>query len=222
MVPGHGRGIILCMNRRTVLLTLLFLGLLALPARAESFWNNAPHPGSSIQPPKAWIAGVYAFSDERGGFRILSVEGMGTRSDPIVIRQQFLTIAPATLIIRAIQPRRVMRTFASAFHTLHIRLITENQSAAAWIGYEISLQEELGKPSIYGDGLSFDQLSRSERNIVSDRFLEHIVEYEPGDSLFFNNGWVDLSEEVEFNFFVLDLTPVAEFYIVQQPYIPAS
>ena len=36
-------------------------------------------------------AGGYSFSDELGGFRLLSASGTGTSDDPIVVREEILT-----------------------------------------------------------------------------------------------------------------------------------
>ena len=45
-----------------------------------------------------WYAGEYSFSDELGGFRILSVTGAGTKSDPIEIDEELDVAAPVTLV----------------------------------------------------------------------------------------------------------------------------
>ena len=105
---------------------------------------------------------------------------------------------------------------------MYLRLKTINRSPAGWIGFRFELQEEIGKPSIYGDGLSFNQLTRDESNIVSDRFAKYEIEHEPGDRLVFNDGWVDQAQSVLFSVFLLDLTPGPVFYIEQIPHLPAS
>ena len=106
--------------------------------------------------------------------------------------------------------------------SLHLEIRSVNRSEAGWIGYHLELQEEIGKASIYGDGLSFNQLSRKSDNVLSSRFANHELEYEPGDRLIFRDGWVDRLDVVDFRFFVLDLTPTPVFYIHQVPRIPSS
>ena len=53
-----------------------------------------------------WRAGAYTFSDELGGFRILSVKGSGTKDDPAIITQEFQSASPVTLVIRILGPIR--------------------------------------------------------------------------------------------------------------------
>src|SRR5262245_24184570 len=56
-------------------------------------------------------AGDYSFSDELGGFRLLSAKGTGTASDPVVVEEELEDVAAVTLVVRRIQsvaagPRR--------------------------------------------------------------------------------------------------------------------
>jgi len=169
-----------------------------------------------------WRAGLFSFSDELGGFSIIDVRGKGTYDNPVVITQDIQTVAKSILTIRPLPVEPGSFSFNSSWTTLHLRLRTMNSSPASWIGYRIELQEELGKPSIYGDGLSFNQLTRDESSILSDRFARYEVEHEPGDSLVFNDGWVDQKDAVMFSVFLLDLTPSPVFYIEQIPFLPAS
>jgi len=165
---------------------------------------------------RKWIAGLYTFSDEHGGMRIVSVTGKGTMKDPAIITQDVQSIGPNILTIRMLAAPGVGWT------SLHLEIRAVNRSQAGWIGYHLELQEEFGKASIYGDGLSFNQLTRRSDNVLSSRFSSHELEYEPGDRLVFNDGWVDQSDMVDFRFFVLDLTPSPVFYIQQIPRIPSS
>ena len=189
-------------------------GVLAIGASA----GLAQSP--SVQ--KIWTAGPFSFSDELGGLQIVDVSGSGTYFDPGVVRQKFQTTGKATITVR--RNEMIARALSphSSWSTLHMRLQVENLSAASWIGFRLELQEELGKASIYGDGLSFNQLTRDESSILSNRFSKYEVEHEPGDRLVFVDGWVDPYQSVEFTIFLLDLTPSPVFYIEQVPYLPAS
>src|SRR4051812_15705463 len=45
-------------------------------------------------------AGGYSFSDELGGFRLLSATGKGTEEDPVIVVEELYAVAPVTLVIR--------------------------------------------------------------------------------------------------------------------------
>jgi hypothetical protein len=166
-----------------------------------------------------WYAGDFSFSDELGGFRILSVAGSGTKADPIEITEELDTAAPVTLVIRAANPPRFQPSLQGAFH---LRVAVLNRSGLAWIGFEFALQEIRDKPSDFYDGLSFGQANPNPDDISSDRFAHFESRFESFDQLRFENGHVDPLERTRFGFFVSDVTPVAEFYLVQEPRIPAS
>lgn len=199
----------------------------AAPLSAGRAAGDAPRDPVA-NPPSAraggpWRAGAYAFSDELGGFRILSVSGRGTRSDPIVLVQEFASASPATLVIRAIGPIRAFaheEGVANGF--IRLVVVAVNGSGLAWTQFEFELQETLGRPSVYGDGLSFDQNRRDGDGIVSDAFGRFDRAYEPYDRLRFEDGFVDPGHGARFEFLISDFTPVAEFYLVQDPRIPAS
>lgn len=170
-----------------------------------------------------WRAGAYAFSDELGGFTILSASGRGTKADPIVLVQEFPSASPVTLTIRAIGP---IQPFAHEEGTangfIRMVVVAVNGSGLAWTQFEFELQEKLGRPSIYGDGLSFDQRRRDGDSIASDAFGRFDRAFEPYDRLRFEDGFVDPGKQARFEFLISDFTPVAEFYLVQDPRIPAS
>ena len=170
-----------------------------------------------------WVSGGYIFSDERGGFKIVGISGSGSRNDPIILHQEIATSQSITLVIRPVDAERVRYSLGLITNgALYIKLVTHNQSNLPWVGYGLELQEILHKPSIYGDGLSFDQLSRESTHIQSDRFLDHELQFEPGDRLVYTNGWVDDHHFVSLKFKITDFTPVAEFFLLQDPMIPAS
>ncbi|MEO0328436.1 MAG: hypothetical protein AAF217_07530 [Pseudomonadota bacterium] len=171
-----------------------------------------------------WTAGNYSFSDELGGFRILGVSGTGSQGDPVFIKQVFDTARSGTLVIRSSQMQdAVKHSFSSTSNgTLYLRIETINNTNLPWVGFGFELQEELNKSSIYGDGLSFDQLSRRSEDVFSNRFRNYEDEFEPGDRLVFTEGVVNNQTTVETNFVITDFTPVPIFYLYQDPLIPAS
>lgn len=172
---------------------------------------------------KRWEAGAYSFSDELGGFRIVGVTGNGTKDDPIVIREEMNSATPVTMAIRTIKPIRPFDYsgyYANGF--LHIRLEVLNNSGLPWIEFEFELQEQLGRASVFGDGLSFDQRRTESGNIWSESFKKYSRAFEPYDRLLFRDGKVDHLDGASFNFMISDYTPRWEFFLVQDPRIPSS
>lgn len=171
-----------------------------------------------------WQAGAYSFSNELGGFRILSVAGSGTREDPVVITQELESASPVTLTIRIVGPISAFGLGApgTANGFLHMRVIARNNSGHPWQEFEFELQERLGEASVFGDGLSFDQRRSDSANIGSDSFSRFSRDFEPYDRLLYLDGKVDPSESVSFGFLVTDFTPRFQFYLVQDPRIPSS
>ncbi len=173
--------------------------------------------------PHEWTAGAYSFSDELGGFTIWSVSGIGTRADPVVIRQTLHSASPVTIVIRAvgpIQPFGRPGLNANGFISLHLE--TRNGSGQAWLEFEFELQERFGVPSTFGDGLSFDQRRTESASVASSAFRHHSRDFEPYDRLLFSEGKVDPARAAGFDFLITDFTPRATFYLVQDPRIPFS
>lgn len=172
---------------------------------------------------KVWTAGAYSFSDELGGFRITSVSGKGTREDPLVIREELESSSPVTLTMRTIRPIRPFDSTGSyANGIMFMRIQAVNNSGQAWVEFEFELQEIEGKPSAFGDGLSFDQRRTDSANISSNSFSRYSRDFEPYDRLRFTEGKVDPRELADFSFLVTDYTPRWRFYLVQDPRIPSS
>ena len=173
--------------------------------------------------PQVWRAGNYSFSDELGGINIRNVSGAGTREDPIIIKEELQSSSPVTMVIRAIGP--ILPDTAAgnlATSALHLRLSVRNASEQAWIEFEFELQEILHKPSIFSDGLSFDQRQDNTDLIRSSGFAHFSRDFEPYDRLLFSEGTVDPAETVDFSFALTDFTPRWTFYLVQDPRIPSS
>lgn len=170
-----------------------------------------------------WQAGQYSFSDELGGFRIQAVSGTGSRSDPVLLRQELYTASAVVLVIRTTGavPRYAYDERAGAGY-LFIEIETLNASNLPWVEFEFELQELRGISSVYGDGLSFDQRNVGSTQIGSSAFVTHDRKFEPYDRLLFQSGTVDAGHSVTFRLLITDLTPKPVFYLVQDPRIPAS
>ena len=158
-------------------------------------------------------AGGYLFSDELGGFRLLSARGGGTPDDPVVLVEEIYDIAPATLVIRDLN--LVAGRPLQAQLTL-VKRVT-NRSVRVWAAFEMELQEIKGKPSIYSDGLSFKQFDSTNKDVSSDSFTKNERDFEPYDRIQFLDGHVDPDEVGEFKITITDPTPTPEFYLVQEP-----
>jgi len=209
---------------RSVLQRILGLRhIAARPASICAFALLSGMPAGAQERPKPWEAGAYSFSDELGGFRIVDASGKGTKDDPIVIREEMNSATPVTMVIRAVRPIRPFDYsgyYANGF--LHVRLEVLNNSALPWIEFEFELQERLGKASVFGDGLSFDQRRSESGNISSGSFRAYSRAFEPYDRLLFREGKVDYLTGASFNFMITDFTPRWEFFLVQDPRIPSS
>ncbi|WP_051630206.1 hypothetical protein [Afifella pfennigii] len=162
-------------------------------------------------------AAGYSFSDELGGFRLIAVAGAGSRADPFVIREALFGIGPVTLTIR--RPGMPPGSQIGRWNAVHIRKVVENRSGRVWAGFDMELQERRDVPSIYGDGLSFDQGRLLPVEIGSDVFARHDRRFEPYDRLRFSEGYVDPAGQARFSLHITDPTPTAVFYLVQQPQI---
>jgi hypothetical protein len=172
---------------------------------------------------RKWVAGGYSFSDELGGFTITGVSGSGSKDDPVVIREELDSANPVTLVIRmdGVLPPFSFGGDAGIGFT-HYRFVAVNNSRLAWIEFEFELQELKDQPSLFGDGLSFDQRRTDGEDIHSDSFDHFSRDFEPYDRLRFSQGKVDPLQSVSFEFLVTDFTPRPTFYIVQDPRIPSS
>lgn len=195
-----------------------------LKVAAVLLWISVAFPGSGAAQQPVWFTkSGYSFSDELGGFKITGLGGTGSAADPILIRQDFLDTAPAVLVIRNMMLQGVPADlFRGPFLKLAIAIEVTNASQRVWAGFDLELQEELGQPSLHGDGLSFDQLKAfGDRYFTSDRFAVATDSAEPYDRVRFHQGKVDPGEAVRFHIFILDVSPTAEFYLVLEPQLLA-
>lgn len=170
-----------------------------------------------------WYTGAYAFSDELGGFRIVSATGTGTLTDPITIIQELVSSQPAVLTVYAVSPiNPTGKVGERVTGMMHLRVVTLNNSGLPWIGFTFELEEIRGRPSTFGDGLSFDQRQAYTGNVGVHPFANVERHFEPYDRLEFSDGHVDPKEDASFRFFITDFTPVERFYLLQDPQIPFS
>ena len=162
------------------------------------------------------------FSDEQGHFRILSLSGTGARDDPFVLVEEILGDRAAVLVIRGLAGETGRMATMSSFTGFALTKVVINRTNRTWSGFDHELREQLGQPSSYMDGLSFDQPEIGPRPFYSDRFsMAHEVR-EPHDTLRYREGSVLPGQSVRFDVFITDPTPRSEFYLIQQPYWPIA
>ena len=175
--------------------------------------------GVSSARAELWYAGGFSFSDELGGFKILAVSGSGTSSDPVVILEEVTDLRPAVLIIRnlGVAADGISSQGLRSFLSLAMVKVVINRTERVWGAFDMELQQIPQEPSTYGDGLSFDQTSAFRQTIFSDRFSQNRQLQEPYDRIHFFEGFVDPGARARFDIFITDPTPIAEFYLVQEP-----
>ncbi len=166
-------------------------------------------------------AGGLSFSDELGGFRLLSASGRGTTSDPIILVEEITSLKPAVLTIRQVDTTDEKSNQASSHRFLLRSLIKVviNNSNWRWSGFDLELRGESGRASIYSDGLSFDQLSAIPTPFHSDLFASIRAEDEPHDRIRYDQGYVEPEQTVRIAFNLMDLNPRPLFYLAQEPII---
>jgi hypothetical protein len=161
--------------------------------------------------------GGVTFSDERGGFVILSASGSGTYEDPFTLVEEITDPEGAVLVIRG-----ALAEIGNRIGTLHqtgfaLTKIVVNGTGQAWTLFDMELQELYGVTSDYYDGLSFGQAAKLRRPIISDRFDINEILNEPLDELRFREGTVDPGDRLTVSFVITDATPIPEFYLLQRP-----
>jgi len=166
-----------------------------------------------------WSAGGLTFSDELGGFRLISVTGSGSLLDPIVIVEEMIDIGEAVLVIRRQKKPSADGAMirSPSFLSIAVTKIVRNRSGQAWAGFDMELREALDTPSPYGDGLSFDQLRSFDQPLASDSFPAWRRVDEPYDRVRFYGGYVDAGATARFGFYITDPTTTPVFYLLQQP-----
>jgi hypothetical protein len=168
-----------------------------------------------------FLAGSFSFSDELGGFRILSVSGSGSPTDPVVLEEEIFDTGPVVLVIRRTTPDNgpVDRRFTETSRALTLIKVVRNGTRRIWAGFDLELQEVLGKPSIYSDGLSFNQIGASPPDVASDDFARNVRLFEPYDRIRFHSGHVNPETTARIRVHITDPTPEQIFYLLQDPQI---
>lgn len=160
------------------------------------------------------------FSDENGGFRIVSLSGTGHRNDPFVLVEEITGDRPAVLVIRGLSQRS--GDTLSSFSSFSLVKVVINKTGRSWSGFDHELREAMDQPSGYMDGLSFDQPQVGPRPFVSDRFQVANEVREPHDTLRYRDGTVAAGQTVRFSLFITDPTPRQEFFLIQRPFWPVA
>jgi hypothetical protein len=164
-----------------------------------------------------YSASGITFSDELGGFNILSASGSGTLADPFVVVEEVTGPQEAVLVIKGLSPAFGNRVGTHHLTGFALKKVVVNRTTDVWNLFEMELRETLDHQSPYGDGLSFGQASTIGRPFTSSTFtLNHEVD-EPYDSIAFRDGTVRPGEAVSFNLIVTDTSPIASFMLLQQP-----
>ena len=162
--------------------------------------------------------GGLSFSDELGGFRLLSATGKGTTSDPIVLVEEITGLNPAVIAVR----RADVSSSRSPGEGVMLRSLIKiviNKSSWRWSGFDLELRGDSGRASAYSDGLSFDQLRAVSSPLHSDLFASIRTQDEPYDRLRYDQGRVEPDQAVRLAFNLIDLNPRPLFYLAQEPIV---
>ncbi len=164
-------------------------------------------------------ANGFSFSDELGGFRLTGLSGSGSEGDPFVIFEEIIGDAAAVLVVRRQTDPSNRKRWADGAgrDVVYIRKVVRNLTDKDWVCFDVELRQEEGKPSGYYDGLSFDQVLRREGDVKADRFANKTRGFEPHDTIRFDKGQVPPGEVLRLSLPIADLTPIAEFFLLQMP-----
>jgi hypothetical protein len=157
------------------------------------------------------------FSDELGGFNIVSAAGSGTLADPFVVVEEITGPQESVLMIRGLSAAFGNRVGSHHLTGFALTKIAVNKTADDWNLFEMELRETLAHQSPYGDGLSFGQGSMVGHPFTSSKFPTVNETDEPSDSVAFRDGTVRPGESVSFNLIITDTSPVSPFMLLQQP-----
>lgn len=162
-----------------------------------------------------------SFSDEAGGFTLVSVTGSGRLDDPFVVTEEVSGPREAILTIRG------LKEVGNRIGTHHIAgiavtKIVINRSKDIWQNYQMELREVVTRHSPYEDGLSFAQNTLIAGPFTTSTFPNLQRFDEPQDTLGFSGTTVSPGESAQFNFLITDMSPVSKFYLFQQPLQPVS
>jgi hypothetical protein len=168
---------------------------------------------------ETWTTGGLSFSDELGGGRLLAASGTGTAGDPIVLVEEITGPGPAILMVRNRRPGHLNVSPAVGFLSVSIVNVIANRGPWRWAGFDLELRTTPDQPSVYTDGLSFDQPQTFHRLAKADRFEQTWQEDEPFDRIRFDGGSVDPRDDLRLDFDILDANGREVFYLIQRPIV---
>jgi hypothetical protein len=166
---------------------------------------------------ETWMVAGMSFSDRPGGARLLAASGTGTRDDPIVLVEEISGAGPAVLEIENGRTGHLEVSPATGFLRLSVVKIIANRGPWPWSGFDLELMTGPDQPSVYADGLSFDQPQTFRRLARADRFVQTAQEDEPFDRIRFDGGRLDPGQYLRLDFDLVDVNGTAVFYLVQRP-----
>jgi len=162
-----------------------------------------------------------SFSDEAGGFTLISVTGSGRLDDPFVVTEEVTGERDAILTIRGLKEVG-NRIGTPPIAGIAMTKIVINRSKDIWQNYQMELREVTTRHSPYEDGLSFAQNTLIAGPFTASTFPNLQRFDEPQDTLGFSGASIAPGESAQFSFLITDMSPVAKFYLFQQPLQPVS
>jgi hypothetical protein len=166
-----------------------------------------------------WTIAGLSFSDELGGVRLLAASGRGSPADPIVLVEEITGAGPAVLVVENFRNGGELISPAHGFLALSVVVVVTNRGPWRWSGFDLELRTTPDDPSVYSDGLSFDQPQTFHRLARADRFEQTVQEDEPFDRIRFDGGSVDPAYELRLDFDIIDANGRPVFYLVQRPVV---
>jgi hypothetical protein len=188
----------------------------ALPylALLAGLWMSAAQATAAT-----WTIAGLSFSDELGGVRLLAASGRGSPADPIVLVEEITGAGPAVLVVENLRNGGELISPAHGFLSLSVVVVVTNRGPWRWSGFDLELRTTPDDPSVYSDGLSFDQPQTFHRLARADRFEQTVQEDEPFDRIRFDGGSVDPAYELRLDFDIIDANGRPVFYLVQRPVV---
>jgi hypothetical protein len=151
--------------------------------------------------------------------RLVGASGTGARDDPVVLIQEIAGAGPAVLVVRNGRTGHLNVSPALGFLSIAVVSVITNRGPWAWSGFDLELRRTPDQPSVYTDGLSFDQPQSFARIAVADRFAQTVQDDEPFDRIRFDGGNVDPAQHLRLDFDIVDVNGTALFYLVQRPIV---
>ena len=175
-------------------------------------------PAASADPVS--VAGL-TFSDELGGFRILSAAGGGTPEDPFVVVEEVTAPEQVVLVIRGTLDAWSGRLAHNRIGSDHpfgyaLRKVVINRTDSVWTGYDLELQQSPAQASTQDDGLSFGEGSAYQRYAQADLFRVARVTSKPMDSISFSLGDVPPGGRIALDFVITDIQERPAVYLAQR------